>query len=102
MCPTPTEKMLIFVWLLIELKWSEKLLEKTVVRCEVQSIDHHLKVHCNLARHFPSRIESTEIQLNPIRKPYVCANTARKARSRRDTPYECIECDVGLCLMDRL
>lgn len=52
------------------------------------------------ARHFPSRIESTETQLNPRRKCYVCANTVRRARSRRDTSYECIECDVGLCLMD--
>ncbi len=52
------------------------------------------------ARHFPSRIPSTVTQVNPRRKCYVCANTVRRAKSRRDTSYESIECDVGLCLTD--
>ncbi len=50
------------------------------------------------ARHFPSRIPSTVTQANPRRKCYVCANTVRRAKSRRDTSYECIECELGLCL----
>ena len=50
------------------------------------------------ARHFISRIPSTATQSNTKRKYYVCANTVRRAKSRRDTSYECIECDVGLCL----
>lgn len=50
------------------------------------------------ARHFPSCIPSTITQANPRRKCYVCANTVRRAKLRRDTSCECIECDVGLCL----
>ncbi len=42
------------------------------------------------ARHFLSRIPSTATQANPKRKCYVCANTVRRAKSRRDTSYECI------------
>jgi len=52
-----------------------------------------------ITRNFASRIESTVIQVNP-RKCHVCANTVRRSKSRRDTSYECIECDVGLCLTD--
>jgi hypothetical protein len=52
------------------------------------------------ARHFPSRIASTATQENPRRKCYVCANTVRRPKARKDTSYECIECDVGLCLID--
>jgi hypothetical protein len=52
------------------------------------------------ARHFPSRIPSTDTQANPRRKCFVCANTLRRAKSRRDTSYECVGCDVGLCLTD--
>ncbi len=48
------------------------------------------------AQNFPSRIASTVTQVNPRRKCYVCANTVRRAKSGRDTSYECIECDVGL------
>jgi hypothetical protein len=52
------------------------------------------------ARDFPSRIPSTATQTNPRRKCYVCANTAKRANARRNTLYECIQCDVGLCLID--
>jgi hypothetical protein len=52
------------------------------------------------ARHFPSRILSTATQTNPRRKCYACANTVNRAKARRDTSYECIQCDVGLCLID--
>ncbi len=49
------------------------------------------------ARHFLSHIASTVTQVNPRRKYYVYANTVRRAKSRRDTSYECV---VELCLMD--
>ena len=52
------------------------------------------------ARHFPSRIASTVTQAKRKRKCYVCAHTVRREKSRRDTLYECIECDVGLCVTD--
>ena len=52
------------------------------------------------ARHFLSRIPSTDTQANPRRKCFVCTNTVRRVKSRRDTSYECVGCDVGLCLTD--
>lgn len=52
------------------------------------------------ARHFPSRIASTVTQATRRRKCYVCAHTVRRDKSRTDTLYECIECDVGLCVAD--
>jgi len=48
-----------------------------------------------IATHFPSQIASTATQINPTRKSYVCANTVRRAKSRTDISYECIECNVG-------
>jgi hypothetical protein len=52
------------------------------------------------ARHFPSRIASTVTQVNPRRKCYVCTNTVRRVKSRRDTSYEFIGCDVEFCLTE--
>jgi hypothetical protein len=52
------------------------------------------------ARHLPSRIPSTATQTNPRRKCYVCANTIKRVKARKDTSYECVQCDVGLRLID--
>ena len=53
----------------------------------------------NTHTHFSSRIASTVVtQVNSRRQCHVCAHTVRRAR--RDTSYECIECNVGLRLMN--
>ncbi|CAF4976569.1 unnamed protein product [Rotaria sp. Silwood1] len=40
------------------------------------------------ARHFPSCIASTVTQVDPRRKCYVCANTVRRVKSRKDASVE--------------
>ena len=52
------------------------------------------------ARHFPSLIPPNESKQTPQRRCYVCSNTERRAKERRDTRYQCTECDVGLCITD--
>jgi hypothetical protein len=52
------------------------------------------------ARHFPSLIPPNESSEAPRRRCYVCGNTERRAKQRSDTRYQCLECDVGLCITD--
>jgi hypothetical protein len=49
-------------------------------------------------RHFPSRIQSNGKQAIRRRKCIVCSRTELGPKKRTDTLYECVECDVGLCV----
>ena len=49
------------------------------------------------ARHFSSLIPPNESSETP-RRCYVCGNTERRAKQRSDTRYQCLECNVGLCI----
>uniref|UniRef100_A0AAF5DKM1 PiggyBac transposable element-derived protein domain-containing protein n=2 Tax=Strongyloides stercoralis TaxID=6248 RepID=A0AAF5DKM1_STRER len=46
------------------------------------------------ARHFPDLVPSTSSKKNASRKCIVCSKT----KVRRETRYQCNECDVGLCV----
>jgi hypothetical protein len=59
--------------------------------------DHPLRM---TARHFPSLIPPNESSQTPRRKCYVCGNTERRAKQQSDTRYQCLECNVGLCITD--
>jgi hypothetical protein len=55
------------------------------------------------ARHFPSLIQdySTEhtSERRRRRKCHVCCNTTTAPKKKTKTTYECVECNVGLCLV---
>jgi len=53
--------------------------------------------YCSQVR---TSITSTVTQATRRKKCYFCAHTVRRDKSRTDTLYECIECDVGLCVTD--
>ena len=44
-------------------------------------------------RHFPSYVPASEKKINAQRRCVVC----HKQKIRKDSRYECVECDVGLC-----
>lgn len=51
------------------------------------------------ARHFPRPTQTPAGQKRKVqRKCYVCANTALKPKKRKDSTFECVECNVGLCI----
>ena len=50
------------------------------------------------ARHFPSLIPSSAIKKSPQRKCIVCSSSTRRPKVRKDSRYQCTECDVGLCI----
>lgn len=51
------------------------------------------------ARHFPRPTPTPEGQRRKLqRKCFVCANTKTKPKKRKDTTFECSECNVGLCI----
>ena len=45
-------------------------------------------------RHFPSKIQPNEVKKTPSRRCVVCS--ANKSRS--ESRYICVPCDVGLCV----
>ncbi|CAF1401911.1 unnamed protein product [Adineta ricciae] len=51
-------------------------------------------------RHFPSRIEPNGNNHIRRRKCIVCSRTNLAPKKRTDTLYECVDCDVGLCIDD--
>lgn len=50
-------------------------------------------------RHFPSYVEPNSIKKTPSRKCYVCClkQNENGKRVRRESRFQCKECDVGLC-----
>ena len=44
-------------------------------------------------RHFPSYVPATEKKRNATRRCAVC----KKHGNRKESRYECVQCDVGLC-----
>ncbi|KAG0728873.1 PiggyBac transposable element-derived protein 4 [Chionoecetes opilio] len=48
--------------------------------------------------HFISTIPATGTQRCPQRRCHVCQQTTRHAKKRKDTRYQCSDCNVGLCL----
>uniref|UniRef100_A0A1B6FUV6 PiggyBac transposable element-derived protein 4 C-terminal zinc-finger domain-containing protein n=1 Tax=Cuerna arida TaxID=1464854 RepID=A0A1B6FUV6_9HEMI len=51
------------------------------------------------ARHFARPTPTPEGQTRKLqRKCYVCANTKLQPKRRKDTTFECTECNVGLCV----
>jgi hypothetical protein len=55
-------------------------------------------IHVDVIIEFSITIESTSQCRR--KQGEVCVNTTRRARKRTRTIYECIECNVGLCLSD--
>ena len=51
------------------------------------------------ARHFPDVLPSTEKKKYAMKPCFVCNHTKRKVKKRKDTRYQCKECDVPLCLI---
>lgn len=49
-------------------------------------------------RHFPSLVPPTEKKKNTVRYCHVCSNSSLAPKKRRESRYECIKCDVGLCV----
>jgi hypothetical protein len=49
-------------------------------------------------RHFPSRIQPNSKPVIRRRRCIVCSRTELGPKKRTDTLYECMECDVGLCI----
>lgn len=49
-------------------------------------------------RHFPSSIPETDKKKFPTKRCHVCAHTALEAKVRKETRYECTDCDVALCV----
>lgn len=50
------------------------------------------------ARHFPSRINTGEQKKKISRRCHVHSHTKLNPQSRKDTTYECVECNKSLCL----
>lgn len=50
-------------------------------------------------RHFPSLVPPTEKRKTAQRVCFVCKNTKQREQKRRDSRYQCAECDVGLCVV---
>lgn len=52
------------------------------------------------ARHFPSPVTPTACKEKPTRRCVVCSNNMDEngKRKRRETRYECTQCNVGLCV----
>lgn len=53
-----------------------------------------------VGRHFPTPIPSTSTKQDPRKQCVVCANTAKRAKKRAESRYECADCNVGLCISD--
>lgn len=51
-------------------------------------------------RHFPSLIPSTPGHSNRQRYCHVCSHTQLRKKKRSDSRFECVECNVGLCVPD--
>lgn len=52
-----------------------------------------------IARHFPRPTPTPAGQTRKVqRKCYVCANTTLKTKKRKDSTFECVDCNVGLCI----
>lgn len=50
-------------------------------------------------RHFPRLVPGTAARATAQRRCHVCQHTTiRPARQRKDSRYQCTECDVGLCI----
>lgn len=51
-------------------------------------------------RHFPNYVPVTGKKSNPTRKCVVCskATDSKGKKCRRESRYQCTECDVGLCV----
>lgn len=53
-----------------------------------------------IGRHFPSLIPPMGARENSRKQCVVCANTRTIAKKRAVSRYECVECNVGLCISD--
>ena len=57
------------------------------------------------ARHFPDKVKSNGKKKNPARMCVVCNSASGKrkepgeSRKRKETTYQCSDCDVGLCII---
>ena len=49
-------------------------------------------------RHFPSLVASKPGRSNRQRVCHVCAHTQMKSKKRHDSRYECVQCNVGVCI----
>lgn len=49
-------------------------------------------------RHFPSPVPPTPAKAKPFRRCYVCSRTTRRQQRRKESHFQCTECDVGLCV----
>uniref|UniRef100_A0A0K0E1W0 PiggyBac transposable element-derived protein 4 n=1 Tax=Strongyloides stercoralis TaxID=6248 RepID=A0A0K0E1W0_STRER len=75
----------------------ERIIEKFHVTAPRSAKRQKLQSDCPLrltARHFPDLVPSTSSKKNASRKCIVCSKT----KVRRETRYQCNECDVGLCV----
>lgn len=50
------------------------------------------------ARHFVEALPPTEKKRSAQRQCYVCANTKRRPKRRKDTHYWCKDCEIPLCI----
>lgn len=55
----------------------------------------HLRL---IERHFATLVPATEHKPKPYRRCHVCSHTTKGPQTRKETRYECSECDVGLCV----
>uniref|UniRef100_A0A1B6EQ72 PiggyBac transposable element-derived protein 4 C-terminal zinc-finger domain-containing protein n=1 Tax=Cuerna arida TaxID=1464854 RepID=A0A1B6EQ72_9HEMI len=71
--------------------------KRTVPRAIALSGDKHpLRL---TGRHFPRPMPTREGQTRKIQKRcYVCSNTKTQDKKRKDTQYECPDCNVALCV----
>jgi hypothetical protein len=97
--PSLTYITMIFSIIDLELQLSKFKLE--VIRgLETKYGSHRAHALRLTARHFPFLIPPNESSDTSRRRCYVCGNTERRAKQRSDTRYQCLECNVGLCITD--
>ncbi|GIY86511.1 uncharacterized protein CEXT_467611 [Caerostris extrusa] len=75
----------------------ERIIENFHVTAPRYAKRQKLQSDCPLrftTRHFPDLVPSTSSKKNASRKCIVCSKT----KIRRETRYQCNECDVGLCV----
>lgn len=49
-------------------------------------------------RHFPRPLPSRENGRKKLKRCFVCSNTTRQERKRKETAFECSTCEVALCV----
>lgn len=75
----------------------ERIIEKYHVAVPRPTKRQKMQSDCPLrltARHFPDIVPPTSLKKNALRKCIVCS----RKKIRRESRYQCTECDVGLCV----